>query len=58
MGILLLSLLKLIKTNNQQEELGVIDLKPVNKLMTTSEITEPSPLPRPSTNLWMNQIFM
>ena len=27
--------------NNKLEEFGVIDLKPFNKLITTSEITEP-----------------
>ena len=37
----------------------MIDLKPINKFMTTSAIVQPSPLPRPSKNLWVRkQIFM
>ena len=42
------------KTNlnkNQQEELGVIYLNTFNQLIITSEITQPSPSPLPSTNL-------
>ena len=37
--------------DNLLEELGMIDLKPVNKLMMTSKITKPSPPPQPSKNL-------
>ena len=37
--------------DNELEELGMIELKPVNKLIETSEIIELSTLPRPSTNL-------
>ena len=49
---------KNIADNNQQEELGMIDLKTVNILMTTSEITKPASLPQTSTNLWEKQIHM
>ena len=43
---------------NQLDKLGNIDLKPVNKLMTTSKITKTAPLPLPSTNLQGKQICM
>ena len=36
---------------NQQEELGMTDLNPLNQLMVTSAIKSPAPLPPPSTNL-------
>ena len=39
------------KINNQLEELGMIDLNPINQLMTTSEITQLAPSTQPSTNL-------
>ena len=44
--------------NNQQEELGMIDLKPVNILMMKIEIIQPIPSPRPSTNLLWKQSCM
>ena len=34
---------------NQQEELGVIDLKPVNQFMTNIAITQLAPAPQPPT---------
>ena len=37
--------------NNQLEELIMVELNPVNELMTTSEITESAPLTWPSKNL-------
>ena len=40
---------------NQLDEIGMIYLKPVNKLMTTSETKKPSPLPQSSTNMWWKQ---
>ena len=40
------------------EELGMIYLDPVNQFMRTSSITQPEPLPRPSTNLQGNKIYM
>ena len=43
---------------NQLDEFLMIDLKPVNQLMTASEITEPSPSPLPSKNLWGEQRCM
>ena len=36
----------------------MIDLKPVNQLMTASEITQPAPSPRPPTNLRGKQNYM
>ena len=42
--------------NNKLEELGMIDLNSLNQLTTTSKITQPSPLPQPSTNLCGKQI--
>ena len=44
--------------NNQQEELGTIEFKPVNKLMTTSATTQPTPSPPQSTNLRGNKIYI
>ena len=38
--------------NNQQEELGIIDLKLFNQLTITNAITQMAPSPRPSTNHW------
>ena len=35
---------------NKQVELGKIDLNPINKLIMTSETTQPATSPRPSTN--------
>ena len=43
------------ESKNQQEELGMIELNPVNKLMTTSEITQWAPSLQPFTNLWGKQ---
>ena len=37
--------------NNQLDEIGMIDLKPVNQFMTKSEINQLAPYPQPSTNL-------
>ena len=49
------------KTNfnkNQQGKPDIIALQPLNWLIMTSEITNMAPLPRPSTNLWGNQIYI
>ena len=37
--------------NNKLEEIGMVELKLVNKLIMKSEITQLEPSPRPSTNL-------
>ena len=49
---------KNIVNKNQQQQLGMIDLKPVNKLMIISATTQLSPLPQPSKNLWGEKIRM
>ena len=46
------------ENRNQQEELGIIDLNQTNKLMGTSEITQPAPSTWPSRNLRGKKIFM
>ena len=43
---------------NQLYELWMIDLKRVNPLMMTSEITKLAPLPRPSKNQLRTKMFM
>ena len=44
--------------NNQHEEIEVIDLDRLNKLIMTSANTQPEPYPLASTNLLGNQIHM
>ena len=44
--------------NNELEELRMIDLNPVNILLTISEITILEPLPQPSTNMRSKQSCM
>ena len=44
------------ETPNCHQNLDVIALKPVNKLMIKRATTQPAPSSRPSKNLWGEQI--
>ena len=46
------------ENKNKQEELGVIDLNPVNKYIMNIAITQPEPSLQPFTNLWGEQSYM
>ena len=47
-----------LKNQNWLDEAGIIELNPFNQVMTTGEISKPTPYPQPSTNLWGKQTCM
>ena len=43
---------------NCNQNLEVIELKPINQFIMTSLNTKPEPLPQPPKNLWGKQIYI